>query len=121
MRFADPVIMENASLAADAYSDPIRLEQHDKCAIAIVWTGTPVGNFMLETCQDVGITLPDGTVDPDSLVNWITYTGSTQAAGGADGKFTWRLTSAPDRWARIFYDRTSGTGTANARVMAKGY
>lgn len=122
MRFTDDLIMSAVSLAADAVSDPIRMEQHDMVSIQAVWTGTPVGNFTIETSNDVGKTDP-ATGEPvsTSIVNWTPYTGSTQAAGGAAASFVWRLIVVPDRWVRLKYTAGSSTGSVTARSMAKGY
>lgn len=118
MRDPNGPIMTNVSLAATVASNPVIMEQEVMCAIQAVWTGTPVGDFTVETCDDVGNPLPDGTVT--GLTNWDTYTGSTLAAGGSTGVFTWRIHSLPDRWVRLKYTATSSTGTINARFNAKG-
>lgn len=121
MRQPTAPIMRNVSLGASAVSDAILMEQEWILAVQAVWTGTPVGDFTIETSCDVGNIDPTtGLPDSGSITNWVLYSGSTQAAGGGDGMFIWRLTTVPDRWVRLKYTRTSGTGTVNARFQAKG-
>lgn len=111
-------IMTDVAMTANANSLPVFMKQEFMASLQAVWTGSPVGNFTIETTLDEGHVNPDGTVS--GLVNWDTYTGSSQAAGGSTGVFTWRLTSVPDRWVRLHYAFTSGSGTVNARFQAKG-
>lgn len=119
MRQPNAPIMVNVSLAADAVSDPILMKQEFMCAIQAVWTGSPVGNFTIETSCDPGMIDPI-TGDPSGITNWVTYSGSTLAAGGSSGVFTWRINSLPEAWIRLKYTSSSGTGTVNARFNAKG-
>lgn len=122
MRFADAAIMTAVSLGADATSNPIRMEQEMWLSIQAVWTGSPAGNFTVETSNDDGVINPlTGLAVASSIANWTTYTGSSQAAGGAAGDFVWRLIGVPDKWVRLKYTRTSGTGSVTARFMAKGF
>lgn len=118
MRQPNAPIMTAVSLGATVASDPILMKQEYICSIQAVWTGTPVGNFTIETTCDVGSVESDGSVT--GLTNWDTYTGSTQAAGGGSGSFTWRLNSVPDAWVRLKYTRSSSTGSVTARFNAKG-
>lgn len=111
-------IMTNVSMGASANSIAIPLEQEQLVSVQAVWSGAPVGDFTIETACDVGAFDPSG--QPTGITNWNTYTGSSQAAGGSSGVFTWRIRSIPDRWLRLKYTRTSGTGTVNARTNEKG-
>lgn len=111
--------MENVSLGATVASDAVLMKQEYMCAIQAVWDGSPVGDFTIETSCDVGAIDPI-TGDPTGITNWVFYAGSTQAAGGSTGMFTWRINSVPENWIRLKYTRTSGTGTVNARFNAKG-
>lgn len=111
-------IMTAVSMAASANSIVIELKQECLYAIQAVWTGSPVGDFTVETSCDAGPINP-ATGQP-TITNWTLYTGSTLAAGGSTGSFVWRIRGAPDRWARLKYTRTSGSGTVDARVNEKG-
>lgn len=119
MRQPNAPIMVNVSLAADAASDAVLLKQEFMCSIQAVWTGTAVGNFTIETSDDMG-SIDDVTGRPTGITHWTTYTGSTQAAGGSSGSFVWRLNFIPDAWVRLKYTSSSSTGTVNARFNAKG-
>lgn len=106
-------------MAADLASDPVLMKQEYMCAIHAVWTGTPAGNFTIETTCDVGVIDPqNGAVT--GLTNWTTYPDSTQAAGGGGGTFIWHINVLPDPWVRLKYTSSSGTGTLNVRFNAKG-
>lgn len=103
----------SVSLGATSNSDAIFIEQECLISIQIEWTaGSPVGDFTLETSCDVG--------PATGITNWTTYSGSTQAAGGATGTFVWRVANIPDRWIRVTYTRTSASGTLAGRFQAKG-
>lgn len=119
---SDPnaAIMSSVSLGADATSTIVPMKVEWMVSIQAVWTGSPVGNFTIETSDDAGATLPDGYPNPASISNWTTYSGSSQAAGGGSGSFVWRITACPDRWVRLKYTRSSGTGSVSARFNAKG-
>lgn len=118
MRQPNAPIMTNVSMTASSTSDIILIKQEYMIAVQAVWTGTPAGNFTIETSCDAG------ALDPQTgailITNWVTYTSSTQAAGGGSGSFVWRFNSIPDAWMRLKYTASSSTGTLNARFNAKG-
>ncbi len=89
-------------------------------AIQAVWTGVPVGNFTLEVSCDSGPI--DGIVSPSAPPqNWSFYTGSTVAAGGGAGNWTWDVTQSAVRWVRLRYTSASGTGSlTSAQMNPKG-
>lgn len=108
----------SVSMGSSSASDPIFLDQECLVSVQAVWSGgAPVGNFTIETSCDAG----NQNISPATgLSHWNTYTGSTQAAGGAAGSFTWRIAYIPDRWIRLVYTRSSDTGTLTARFQLKG-
>lgn len=108
-------IASSQSMGASFNSTTIPLTQVGFLSIQAVWTGSPVGNFSLQVSDDQG-TDPQGS----GVVNWTTYTGSSSAAGGADGDLTYEVTVTGEKWIRLIYTRTSGTGTVNARCETKG-
>lgn len=111
-------IYTNQSMTADSFSLPANANQYGLVDIQAVWTGTPVGNFFIQTSNDVGATDTYGTVT--GVTNWTTYTGSSQAAGGVAGDFTWHIWATGFKWIRLAYDAVSSTGTLNARINQKG-
>lgn len=108
-------IATGQSMGASFNSTIIPLAQVEFLSIQAIWTGSPVGNFTLQTSCDQG-TDSQG----DGVTNWTTYTGSSQAAGGVAGDLTYGVTVTGDRWIRLVYTRTSGTGTVNIRCETKG-
>jgi hypothetical protein len=99
-------------MGADVLSEAINIENYVIAAIqAVVSSGTlPVGDLILQaSCDD----------DPDAITNWTDISGSTQGVT-ADGTFLWNESLAGYSWIRLFYDRTSGSGTLNARMQLKG-
>lgn len=110
---------QSVSLAASASSDPILMEQELFVSIQAEWTGSPVGDFTIETSCDDG-SFPVGS-PVTGLTNWTTYTGSLQAAGGSTGTFVWRIANNPDKWIRLKFTSTSGSGTLTGRFNGKGY
>lgn len=105
------------SMAASFNTAAIWLEQDALCSIQAIWTGSPVGNLSLQTSLNPA-TAQNGASIPEA--DWTDYTDSSTAAGGAAGNVTWRVTDVGDRWMRVVYTRTSGTGTVNIRFNAKG-
>ena len=71
--------------------------------VQMIWTGTPVGNILLQGSVD-------GTL-------WTTL--DTIAGGGAAGNSEKRYTDVAFRKFRVFWDDTSGTGTLNVKWSAK--
>lgn len=112
-----PIIVAH-SLAATFKSAAIYLEQDMVVSIQAIWSGAPVGNFSLQTSCNPAQPL-EGANIPES--DWTDYTGSSTAAGGAAGNVTWRVATLGDRWMRVVYTFTSGTGSVDARFNAKGW
>jgi hypothetical protein len=105
------------SLASVA-SRGIDLQQVFVGSIQAYWTGTPVGDFTIEISNDkvaVGLTDPS-----EHVVNWTTYTGSTEAAGGGPGNFMWNIANIGVRWVRLKYTKASSTGSVTAMWCGKG-
>lgn len=118
-------IATNVSMGASSKSIGIDINQEHSWSIQVVWTGAPVGDFTVEVSNDIVPVAASSTnpVGPDpaaNVVNWSMYTGSTVAAGGADGNWMYISQLAPYRWVRLSYSRTSGTGTLSATLFAKG-
>lgn len=111
-------VFTNVAMTADRFSSPVDANQYGLVDLQAVWTGAPVGTLYVQTSNDVGQTLPDGTVG--GITNWTTYTGSATAAGGAAGDFAWHIWATGFKWVRLAYLFTSGSGTLNARVNQKG-
>ncbi len=111
-------IFTNIAMTGNLYSSPINASEYTLVDLQAVWTGTPVGTLYVETSNDVGTINPDGSIS--GLVNWTTYSGSAQAAGGAAGDFAWHIWATGFKWCRLSYLFGSSTGVLNARVNQKG-
>ena len=99
-------LIVDESMGADVTSDPVDVTYSDNVGIQLIFTGTPTGVFYVQ-----------GTIDG---TNWSNLSfDSTPSASGADDTHLLNMTQIPYRKIRVFYDRTSGTGTLNAHVMAK--
>lgn len=111
-------IIDAASMGASVTSTLAFVQYQDNVGIQLNWTGTPTGTFTVQVSVDhAQDTLGNVTV----AGNWVTLTlsASITAAGSADTAYIdLNQLSAP--WARVVYTRTSGTGTLNGYITAKG-
>ena len=98
-----PKFIESGDLSADFTSTPVEILYVDRVGIELVWTGTPTGPFEVQVSNG-------GTV-------WNTINNSVAGAGSADNGFVDVETTA--KFIRVFFDRTSGTGTLSAHLVAK--
>jgi hypothetical protein len=106
--------MDAVSTAADAYSEPISLNRDSTFSLQVEWTGTPTGVLKLEFSNKQN---PASGVSSD----WVTdtaYTFPANPAGGASNTFE-QWSGAGSAWVRLWYDRTSGTGTMTAYAKIK--
>lgn len=106
--------MSQATLATTG----IEFIQQCSWSIQAVWTGAPVGSFIIQISNDVCAVEP-GDNPSANVVNWTTYTNSTVAVSGA-GDFLWNSPpNAGYRWVRLFYTKSSGTGSVTATFNGK--
>lgn len=115
-----PCQLANAvSMGASANSSGKELSDSFVCSIQATWTGGSAdGALKLQTsCQNVPV--GTGTNQSAQVVNWTDYSGTTTVVAGA-GSFTWRLPAMGDKWVRVVYTRTSGTGSLTVDFMGKG-
>ncbi len=107
------------SMGASINSKGVDLQGLDVYSIHAVYSGgTPVGTLKLQISNDI---VGAGTSsDPASLVtNWTDYTGSSLSISAA-GDYMWKVTSSGERWVRLVYTRSSGSGTLNVTFSGKG-
>lgn len=108
----------NQSMGASSTSAIIEIKQQDNIGIQLNWTGTPVGAF------DVQISI-DHEQDMNGNVtvagNWVSLglSPAISAAGSADSAYV-DLNQMSASYIRVVYNRTSGTGTLNGFITAKG-
>lgn len=116
----DPVkIVTVGDMSSSINSIGINVRQFALCSIQAVWTGSPVGNFTVQTSNDI-VPISAGSDPASNVVNWTTYTGSSSAAGGSAGDLMYVLDFSPYAWIRLAYTSTSGTGTLNSTFLGKG-
>ncbi len=118
METENSAVFTNVALTANRFSAPINSEQYAYLSFQAYWTGAPVGTFYVEFSNDVGQTLPDGSVT--GITHWTLLENSEHAAGGAADDFGWLIWASAAKWWRLSYAFTSGSGTVNARTNQKG-
>ena len=106
IRFDAVQVVTAGTMSGSINSTPIDLDQYKSYSCQAVWTGAPVGNVKLQISDDI-------VSDCSSVVNWIDYTSSSQATGGAAGSYLWNVSDANYRCVRVVYARTSGSGSIN--------
>ena len=97
-------IVIDGSMGADVTSDVIELDQVTVIAVQNSWTGTPTGILYLQ-CRN------------DSSMPWTTVNASNLA--GSSGDEMLNVDVAGCKEMRVFYDRTSGSGTLNSFANGK--
>lgn len=115
----------NQDMSTSSKTIGLDLNQEFGYSIQAVWTGAPVGTFTVEVSNDIVPVAPatSNPVGPNpaaNVVNWSTYTNSEVTTDGANGNWTWISQLIPYRWARLSYASTSGTGSLNVVMYAKG-
>ena len=96
-------VLEDASMAADATSESVDVAEAIVFAVHGIWTGDPVGSFIVEAGND------------DQ--NFVTI--DISSTGGADNQRLLNVDRAGYRYVRVRYERTSGSGTLNVYVSYK--
>lgn len=101
----------NKSLGANYTSPPLYLSEHYALQIQAVWTGSPVGAFVLQTSLNYQ---PGGNGQgggPAPVAgNWDTYPNSSISSSGFNS-CTWDIPASGIRWIRVMYTSSSGSGT----------
>lgn len=98
----------SGSMSADITSIATCIKNMDSAGYQINWTGDAIGPLILQVSLD-GETFSD-------LPNFAII-----SPNGADGGTYVDLTQVSAFWVRLFFDRTSGTGTMAALVAGKAY
>lgn len=107
------------SMNASVKSDVLNLRDLKGYSIQAVITAasSPIGQLYIEVSNDM-----TATDNPSEVVHWSVLSEtivdlSDIDPSGADVIFN--LQSANYKWARLGYDRTSGSGTLNATAVGK--
>lgn len=106
------LLVDAASMGADITSDPFDVTYSDNVGIQLVFIGTPTGVFEVQGSIDYNDTRETG--------NWSALDfGTAPAASGAADVHLLNINNVPYKKLRVFYDRTSGTGSLSVTIMAK--
>lgn len=111
-------LISATSMGATITSAAFPCQFQDNIGIQLDWTGSPVGAFSIQTSIDHA---QDSQGVITTAGHWITLTLSTAitASGSADDAYIdLNQLSAP--WIRVVYTSTSGTGTLDCFIAAKG-
>lgn len=100
------------NMGADITTDVTNVQFSDNLGIQVSWTGTaPVGEIFIQTSNDY-TALNAGTWSDLDFGVPITVTGNS-------GNHVISINQVPFVAIRLFYDRTSGTGTMTASLVMK--
>ena len=108
MRFVSDLVLSGQSMAADFETEAIKIELTYGFSFQAIYTGVPVGNFILQASNDLS-----------NPTNWIDIPDSDQPIVGS-GMIMWNYNGAFYRWVKVFYDATSGSGTCSIAYSSKG-
>lgn len=118
------LVITNGSMAGDLTSLPTVLQSISGCSYALSWSGsTPVGTAEIQVSNDYALN-PDSTVANSGT--WTTVElnvagspASSIAISGNTGNAFIDIEKTMAYAIRLFYDRTSGTGTLNVTINGK--
>lgn len=120
MRFDQTQIITSGDMSGSLTSIGIDINQMFGYTVQAVWTGSsPTGTFKLQISNDMVNDYMGSSNPAANVTNWTDYSGSSQAIT-ASGDFAWIVSDSNYKWVRLVYTRTSGTGTLNAILTAKG-
>lgn len=104
----DKQLFTDQTMGGHATSESILLEnQVGVYTVQSIWTGAPVGNLILEATNKESATDDDYT------------TVHTLSVSGGAGDLLINAYKPGYKYARVRYERTSGTGTLNCFFVAK--
>lgn len=102
--------LTSADISSDVAGDWIDVSNLTKVSFSFVWSGTsPVGDLFVQVAND-----------PDySDAQNVTLSATLSVSGNSGTHFA-DLTEIGARFVRLRYVATSGTGSADSWIMAKG-
>lgn len=106
------------SMASSFNGAPVECENQDNVGFQLNWTGTPTGTFGVQISIDHK---QDAQGNVTVAGNWITLplNPSISATGSPDSAYI-DLNQMSASYIRLTYTASSGTGTVDAFVTAKG-
>ena len=108
MRIYNEKIVDAATMGGNVTSAIAEMDHMGMASIYAAWTGTPTGTLAVQV-----------TVNG---VEWVAPpTALTASPAGSAGSVVWTMPDLTWKAIRVVYTRSSGTGTLNAWVNAKGF
>lgn len=104
-------MVSSGDMSASINSNGMDLQELDKYSIQAVYSGSPNGTLKLQISNDLVSRGPDSN-PAANVVNWSDYTYSSLNISAA-GSFIWKLPRKGEKWVRLVYTRSSGSGTLN--------
>lgn len=107
-------------MSADIVGPVMILDKVDQLGFQVKWTSAnAVGVISVQVSNDPMLAQPN--IDPDDA-QWdsITFDPTLTQPNSDNGQYMINMALAPFSYARVFYDRTSGTGTLQVIASAKG-
>jgi hypothetical protein len=111
MKVANDKIVDAGSMGADITSDAVLIDQLYGFSLQSIYTGSPVGDLIFQVSND------DVTI-PSQVVNWNNLASAVAIA--AVGTNLQNFIGTNYKWLRVFFDRTSGTGSLTVTLCGKG-
>ena len=112
MRFLTEQIITNAAMTQSLTSSVVDLNQMIVFAVQAVYSGSPSGTLSLQaSCDNVP--------SANQVVNWTTIANSAVNITTA-GSSSWNYSLVGYRWVQAIYTFSSGSGTLNITLNAKG-
>lgn len=96
-------IVDAVSMAASINSTGLDLQGRTSYSIHSVFTGSPVGTIKVQISNDL-------VSEASSVSTWTDYTGSSTAISAA-GDLFYKIQRNGERWARLVYTFSSGSGS----------
>lgn len=118
------IVSDAASMAADITSDVTILQSLTSCSYQVSWTGTsPVGELFVQVSNDYELGPGGNVVNSGTWSNMtLSVNGSPEASiaiSGNSGNGFIDIEKTAAYAIRLFYDRTSGTGSFTATIVGK--
>ena len=106
------LLVSGGDMSADYTSPIIDVQYADNVGLQLIFTGTPTGLFYIQ-----------GSINYDPRTttgDWsnLDFSSAPEAAGAADNHLI-NLNQLPYKYIRVFYDRTSGSGSLSIYFMIR--
>lgn len=109
------VVADGAKVEGDMSADIIgpstNITYQDQVCIRVAWTAS-VGS-------GIGVIKVQGSLDNSNFED-ITFTPALTQPNADDGSYLINMALVPFNFIRVFYDRTSGSGSLTANISTKG-